>query len=137
MMAVRVVADTNVYVSVLQFGGRLSDILDFADDGTIELCISEAILDELAGVLARKFGWEPERVKGAAASLAELCRMVRPQVTVRAAPDADDDAVLECALAAGADVIVSGDGHLLGMESFRGIPIMSPRRFFDWVETAR
>lgn len=136
-MALRVVAGTNVFVSPLTLGGRLHDSLDLADDGKIELYLSGALLDELAGVLARKSGWAAERVKEARKSLEEICRMVSPQVAVPGAPGPDYDAVLECALAAGADVMVSGDSHLLGMKSFRGVPILSLRRFLDWVETAR
>jgi predicted nucleic acid-binding protein len=45
--------------------------------------------------------------------------------------DPDDDRVLECALAAGAKVIVSGDRDLLDLGAFRGTPITSPRLFLD------
>jgi uncharacterized protein len=43
--------------------------------------------------------------------------------------DPDDNRILECALAAGADVIVSGDGHLLRLTEYEGIAILTPRAF--------
>jgi hypothetical protein len=56
-MALRVVADTNVYVSIFQFGGRLSQILELAVDRAIDLFVSTPIVMELSGVLAEKFCW--------------------------------------------------------------------------------
>ncbi|NUN98783.1 MAG: PIN domain-containing protein [Candidatus Omnitrophica bacterium] len=49
--------------------------------------------------------------------------------------DPDDDMILATALAAKADVIVSGDRHLLDLHSFEGIPILSPRTFLDRIES--
>ena len=43
--------------------------------------------------------------------------------------DPDDEIVLACAVEAAADVIVSGDGHLLSMGSCRSIPILTVRQF--------
>jgi putative PIN family toxin of toxin-antitoxin system len=130
-MALRVVADTNVYVSIFQFGGRLSQILELAVDRAIDLFVSTPIVMELSGVLAEKFCWSVDRVQQVIDTLALFCHSVTPQELVRAAADPDDDRILECALAANAEVIVSGDTHLLELKSFRGIPIMNPRQFLD------
>jgi putative PIN family toxin of toxin-antitoxin system len=130
-MALRVVADTNVYVSIFQFGGRISEIVDLAVAGAIELYISEPILEELRGVLANKFQWSKHRTEEAADTLLRLCHFVTPQQSLRIAADPDDDRILECAVEARADVIVSGDRHLLELNAFRNIPIMPPRQFLD------
>ena len=130
-MALRVVADTNVYVSIFQFRGKIGEILDLAVAGTIELCISEPILEELQGVLANKFQWSPERTEEVARTLLRFCRFVTPQQSLRVAADPDDDRILECAVEAGADAIVSGDRDLLELNTFRNLPIMSPRQFLD------
>jgi predicted nucleic acid-binding protein len=45
--------------------------------------------------------------------------------------DPDDDRILECALAASAEVIVTGDRDLLDLGAFRDTPIMTPRQFLD------
>lgn len=130
-MALRVVADTNVYVSFFQFGGRVGELLDLAIDGSIELFVSEPITTELRGVLAQKFHWAADRIEQAINTLLRFCRLVTPQQPVSVAADPDDDRILECALAARADMIVSGDKHLLDVKTFRGIPIVSPRQFLD------
>ena len=130
-MAVRVVADTNVFVSIFQFGGRTSEILDLALQGAIELCISQPIIEEVRGVLQEKFHWSAERGDDVMQTLVQFCRLVEPGEPVKVCRDPDDDRVLECALAAGAAVIVSGDSDLQEIGVFRGMPIMSPRRFLD------
>ena len=130
-MALRVVADTNVYVSIFQFGRRMSEILDLAVAGSVELCISEPILEELRGVLTRKFQWSTERAQVAADTLRRLCRFITPRHSLRVAADPDDDRILKCAIEASADVIISGDRDLLAPNAFRTISIMSPGRFLD------
>jgi len=132
-MACRVVVDTNVYVSIFQFGGRLTEILDWAVDGSIELFTSEPLIQELAGVLVDKFGWSPEEAHRTVQLLRSFTRVTDPHERIRAARDPDDDRVLECAVEAAAHVIVSGDSDLLDIGSFREIPIMSPRQFLDWM----
>ncbi len=54
---IKAVADTNVYISTILFGGKPEDIRKLAREGKIELLISENILAEIAGVLKRKFHW--------------------------------------------------------------------------------
>jgi putative PIN family toxin of toxin-antitoxin system len=130
-MVLRVVADTNVLVSAFHFGGRKAEVLDLAQDGAIELWIAQPILDELLGVLDGKFHWSAERLDTLNEILTRLCHLADPRESVRLCRDPDDDRVLECALAAGAGVIVSGDADLLDVGTLRGIPIMSPRVFLE------
>jgi putative PIN family toxin of toxin-antitoxin system len=130
-MGLRVVVDTNVFVSIFQFGGRIEEILDLALEGAVELYISQPIIDELRGVLHEKFHWSAERVDDATETLLRFCRLIDPGEPLRVCRDPDDDRVLECALAAGVEVIVSGDRDLQDLGGFRDTPIMSPRRFLD------
>jgi putative PIN family toxin of toxin-antitoxin system len=130
-MGLRVVVDTNVFVSIFQFGGGISEILDLALQGTIELFTSQAIIEELRGVLQEKFHWSTERVNSVTEALLRFCRLINSGATLRVCRDPDDDRVLECALAAVAEVIVSGDRDLQDLGSFRDTPIMSPRGFLD------
>ncbi len=124
----RVVADTNVYMSALNFGGVPDQVLAPARRGTIELFVSKPILQEIEGVLKRKFGWPPGRTREALATLGEFTKGVEPTERVAVVEkDEPDNRVLECALAAKATVIVSGDSHLRELGSFRGARILGPR----------
>jgi putative PIN family toxin of toxin-antitoxin system len=127
----RVVADTNIVVSGLLWRGSPRHILDAARDEVIELFTSGALLDELEDVLKReKFAalleaasvTAHELVLGYAALATVIEAGERGRVILA---DPDDDYVLACALAAQAEVIVSGDGHLLGLKHYHGIRILN------------
>lgn len=112
----RVVLDSNILVSALLFpGGTPETIYRMALEGRFELVTSAALLAELARVLGgEKFGADPRTVEAALAQLATISTIVdvKEQVAEIAA-DPSDNRVLETALAGDAEVIVSGDRHLL------------------------
>lgn len=136
-----VVADTNIYVSAFNFGGQPSRILELAQEGAIELAVSQPILDEIERVLSgKKFGWRKDQVKDTLSNIQEFTGLVRPEKfsAVVIVEDPSDDRILECALEAKADAIVSGDHHLLDLEDFQGIPIVEPAEFLEseqWLQS--
>lgn len=128
----RIVADTNTALSGLLWQGSPRRLLDLARERRITLCTSLTLVAELAEVIARdKFA---ERVRTAGLSAAELVQdyerlaeVVTPEpLPAPVSRDPDDDHVLACALAAKAELIVSGDKrHLLVLSEYQGIPIRS------------
>ncbi len=124
------VIDTNVLLSGLLWQGSPHTLLIKARGGAIDLVLSPALIEELADVLARpKFA----DILGRTSRTPELILAeLRKFVDVVAAPplprpicrDPDDDAVLACALAARADLIVSGDDDLRALGVFENIPIV-------------
>jgi len=130
---IRVVADTNIFVSAVVFGGTCETILALARAGVIELFVSPAIRRELRSVLTRAFGWAPPRVREALAEVDALASVVRPSARLSGILAHDQDhRILECAIAANADFLVTGDKkHLLPLKTFRGIRILSPRGFLN------
>lgn len=129
----RVVAHTNVYVSAIVFGGTCEAILVLARAHVIELFLSAAIRTELRFVLGQTFGWSPPRVGEALAEITGLASLIRPRARLSGVVAHDEDhRILECALAARADFLVTGDKkHLLPLRTFREIRIVSPREFLD------
>jgi putative PIN family toxin of toxin-antitoxin system len=120
----RVVADTNILVSALQFGGKPKQLLDLAIDGQVDLAVSEAIISETLRVLEDKFNRTSEWLSETDRQLRVIARVVAATESISAIEeDPTDDRILECAVAAKAEVIVSGDTHLLGLKSFRGIAV--------------
>jgi len=133
----RIVADTNVYISALNFAGTADEVLALGRAGVIEVFISPPILEEIEGVLLRKFRWTAPRVREAARAIRNFAVLVNPEESVNVVgQDEPDNRILECALAARADLIVTGDQHLLKLKRFRGILITRPREFLD-AETRR
>lgn len=128
----RLVADTNVYISALNFGGTAEEILVLGRAQGFQLCISPSILKEIEGVLIWKFKWSAKRVRQALAVIQEFTELVHPRETIHViTADEADNRILECALEAKADVVITGDDHLQQLKTFRGISILSPRAFLE------
>ena len=129
----RLVVDTNVLVSAFLWEGVPGRLIELAGEQEIQLFTSRALLDELAATLAKKKLEKPIAKTGLTADqmLRNYRRIVTlvtvRQLTQQVSRDADDDAVLACALAARADLIVSGDGDLLTLKQFQRIEIVSAR----------
>jgi len=128
----RIVVDSNVYISALVFGGVPQKVFDLIEsrDG-LDLCISQPIMDEVAEVLARKFEWTEAELDAFLPPLWQQCLIVAPTVTVKLCDDPDDNRVLECAQAAAARFIVTGDDDLLRLGQFGSTEIVTPRGFVD------
>ena len=121
----RVTLDSNVYLSGFVFGGKPQRILELAIDGEIEVAVSDPIIQEVRRHLLGKFGWSEPRAAGAIESIAEFATHVTPTETIDiVATDPDDNRVLECAVSAGSQTIVTGDDDLLRLVGFRGIEIV-------------
>jgi putative PIN family toxin of toxin-antitoxin system len=128
-----VTADTNIFISALVFpGGKPFQLLQLARASKINLTVSEAILDEISGVLARKFGWPPADIADARKWITEIARTAMPAVHLDVIrEDPPDNRILECAVAAGSDYIVSGDNDLLRLGRYDSIEILSVSDFLD------
>ncbi len=122
----RVVFDTNVLVAAIVFpGGRGEEALQRILDERDELLLSRPILDELLGVLARKFARDAEALARVAIFLGGLSTQVKPGHRLKILKDGADNRILECALAGRADAIVTGDRAFLALREHRGVRILS------------
>jgi putative PIN family toxin of toxin-antitoxin system len=128
----RVVADTNVLISALMFGGLPGRFLDLALGRRFTLLASKALLDELDEKLRGKFAVSESDALVIRAKLEGSAELADPDFQLNAVPDdPDDNRVLECAVAGKADFIVSGDRHLLRIGSYEGIAIVTVRQFLE------
>ena len=133
MADVRIVLDTNTIISgLISPGGLPRQLLDKARSQQFDLCSSTVLMAELLDVLSReKFasrlsqaGITPLDIVRDLRRLSSICTPINvPRVIVN---DPDDDHVLACAVMAQADLIVSGDKHLLGLGGqYQGIRILN------------
>ena len=127
----KAILDTNVLISAYVFpGGKPEAVYRLAVEGRLEIGTSRTLLAEFGRVLGQKFGWIPDRVEAAVAQMTRIATVVEPSEAVQVVrADPADDRVLEAARAFGADVIVSGDRHLLDLGTWREIEIISPAEF--------
>ena len=127
----RVALDTNVYFSAFtHHQGPPFRIWQAAINRKFILLVSPAILREIAGVLRKHLQWQEMDIVAYLKLVARIGEIVSPKITLQVvAEDPADDRILECALAGGADLIVSGDHHLRKLRSYRGIGIVRPSDF--------
>ncbi|MFQ5691046.1 MAG: putative toxin-antitoxin system toxin component, PIN family [Gemmatimonadota bacterium] len=129
----RVVLDTNVFVSGVFFTGPPATILEAWSQGRISLVISSAILNEYYRVgralTSRYPGVDLEPALVFLAIHAEI--VSAPGLTEAVCEDPDDDKFLACARAGGISVVVSGDKHLLRVSGWESVEVLRPRQFVD------
>ena len=133
---IRVVLDSNVYISALLFGGNPRRVMELAQAGVFQTFTSPEIIEEIEDVLRRKFGWRETRIRGAANATWRIAMQAARAEELKDCPDPDDNRILECAVAGRAHFIITGDRDLLGLHPYRRIAIVSPRAFLDaipWV----
>jgi putative PIN family toxin of toxin-antitoxin system len=130
---VKIVLDTNVFISAIFFSGPPAKILQAWKDGKIQIVLTRDILKEYRRVAEELSGKFPKvdtrRILELMSNYGEL---VETQgISVAVCEDQDDDKFLECAIATGSKLIVSGDKHLLNVSGYEGISVLKPREFVD------
>ena len=129
-MAVRGTLDTNIYVSAFQFGGMR--LLHMAVNGDIEIAVSQPILDELIRVLREKFEWDGYR-PDAKQQILGIATLVKPKHALNVVKeDEPDNCILECALEAGSEFIITADKDLLRLGGYAGIRIVTAPDFLEF-----
>lgn len=124
----KIVFDTNVYVQSTKRGGFADQLLgSIAERHDLELYVSLDILLELREVLQSKFHLPREHVTAVLNRVRQVTVLVEPSVSIEGVlKDTDDHKILECALEARADCIVTSDRELLKLKTFRAISIVHP-----------
>ena len=129
----KVVVDTNILISATIIQGKQFEILKLAKLGKINLITSPNILKEFEEVISReKFGFSKEQVSLAIKQILEIAEIIISQHKIDfIKSDPDDNIVLECALESNADIIISGDAHLLDLKKYKNIQIVNTTEFFN------
>ncbi|MCZ0934684.1 MAG: putative toxin-antitoxin system toxin component, PIN family [Gemmatimonadetes bacterium] len=129
----RIVLDTNVFVSGVFFGGHPGGILEAWRDGRVSVVVSQEIIEEYVRVGQRLSSRFPGvdltpalDLLGASATLVEAPPLAEPVCR-----DADDDKFIACAIAAGVKYVVSGDRDLLDVSPYRTVLVVRPRTLLE------
>jgi len=123
----KVVLDTNVFVSAVIGHGKPRQLLQRGIDKEFTIVTSDSIIRELVTVLRRpKFKTSDDEIRRIVIGLLGACEVVEVVSHFKAVKnDPSDNAILNTATDAGADMIVTGDKHLLVLKNFRGTSILS------------
>lgn len=132
MIRLKVVLDTNVYLSGIIFGGNSRHILDLVIGKKIIAITSPLILLEISQKLDKKFKWNKEQVLVTIKTLAKSAIVVSPKKRLRVVKaDKKDNKIIEAGVEGAADYIISGDKHLLEIKKHQNIKIVSPAKFLS------
>ena len=129
---IKIVLDTNILVSsILSEHGSSHKIVEMAIAQIIKNHTSPDILKEFQKVLREDFKQPEEYVRRQIKLVTSYSDIVHPKERINAVKeDPNDDMILECGMACGADYIITGDNHLLKLADFKGIKIIKPADFY-------
>ena len=121
----KVVFDTNIYISAFVIhSGNAEKAYIHSINGDFELVTSVAILTELAGKLEEKFGWEKQRIARLITSIGNVAIVLKTIPWLKILANDSDNRILECALKTNADLLVTGDKHLLKLIRYENCDII-------------
>jgi putative PIN family toxin of toxin-antitoxin system len=134
----RAVLDTNVLISGVIATGVPHKLLVKGFNHEYQIIVSVETLTEFRETLLKypdRFDMDEDEVQKEVETIRYLAEFVSPQEDITTIDDdPDDDKFLEAAVAGDVDYLVSGDGHLLSLNSFRGIDIVEPRTFYELLD---
>jgi len=134
----RIVFDTNVYISAfITSNGKAEEAYFLAVEGVVEGFTSVPILSETGRKLREKFTWDDHKIIEALQHISKAVTVIKPATRLRILQDDPDNRILECAQKAEADFIVTGDKHLLRLQAFEGIKILTINEFLLHVKKNR
>jgi putative PIN family toxin of toxin-antitoxin system len=129
------VIDSGVWISALKFKGTPLRAIE-QSCSLHQFAVCDLILRETRAGLVGKFGWTNAEVDEVFAFYFSGATLIKLSGNLRGiCRDSKDDMVFECALLAGASIIVSGDKDLLAVGTYEGIRILTPREFLQELES--
>jgi len=126
----RIVLDTNIFISAALLGRVCEEIIKFCRFGKVDVFISRDIIREIEDKLRSKFLWNNNQIRIFIDSILEFCHLIEVnEKIIFVKDDPDDDKILECAVTAKCDYIISGDRHLIKLGAYKNIKILRPADF--------
>jgi putative PIN family toxin of toxin-antitoxin system len=131
----KVVFDTNIFISAFVIpGSKAEEAYLHCLKKHFTLCSSVAILTETAQKLREKFAWQEDKTTRLLKAISKVTTVIKTQPNLHLLNDDPDNRILECAIAAKADFIVTGDKHLLSLKYFQNISILKLSNFLEVLE---
>lgn len=127
---IKAVLDTNIFISALFWRGAPYRVVEQGLGGAFIMVTSPDIIQETSRTLTRKFEFPLEDTREFLETIVLGSYVVSPTERLHVVKaDPDDDKIIECAIAGDASFVVSGDRHLLDIENYRSIMMISPQDF--------
>lgn len=129
----KAVFDSSVFISAFAIpGSKSEEAFLLAVRGKVSLFTSPAIIAETANKLREKFDLSDNEILLILKQISKAAEVIKPKEKIEVLEDSPDNRILECAVSAKADLIVTGDKHLLKLKNYQGIGIA---RVADFLRT--
>lgn len=125
----KVVLDTNVFLSGIFWTGTASHVLDLWAKDRVQVVVSPVILEEYERILGKMDERKPGQADFWRLFVVQFSTLIHPREMFRLCRDPKDDMFLDCAVAGGAKYLISGDKDLLTLGSVAGVKIVTPAEF--------
>ncbi|HVC36572.1 MAG TPA: putative toxin-antitoxin system toxin component, PIN family [Candidatus Dormibacteraeota bacterium] len=134
LIKIKVVPDSNIYIAAALNKGYCHDWLFGASkpEANYELFVSEAILSEVSRKLENRFKFTRSETTRYLTDLDQVLTKIRPSTQVNIVRDSSDNMILECALEAKAELVITFDKDLLVLKQYNNIQIAHPRMLQYW-----
>ena len=134
----KLVLDTNIFISAFYWGGNSQKIIDRVIEGIDELYISEEIINEISEVMARpKFKTERKTIDGYIKTIIKSGKIIKIEGKLKGiCRDKDDDDKLECAIISNADFLITGDEDILILKNYENVKIITQKEYLDIIKSA-
>ena len=134
----KLVLDTNIFISAFYWGGNSQKIIDRVIEGIDEMYFSKQIVNEISEVMNRpKFRTEKAKINGYIKTIEKSGKKVFVEGKIKGiCRDKDDDDKLECAIKCNADFLITGDDDLLILRNYGNINVITPKEYIDIVDSA-
>jgi len=137
-LRLKVVFDTNIFISALVIpGSRAEEAYLHCLRGEFILYSSVAILTETAKKLREKFGWEENNITRFLKAITRVGNVIKTHPHLHVLVDEPDNRILECGVAAEADIIVTGDKHLLSLKNYQNISVIPLSHFLELLKNEK
>lgn len=130
----RVVADTNILISALGFGGKPRQILNLILEGQIKAVISPILLAELEDVIVKKFPKLESSLERVNKQIRKNFKVIKPKTSLRLVKDEPDNRVIEAAVEGDCDYIVTGDRELLELKRYKKTKVVTAQEFLSFTK---
>lgn len=132
---VRVVLDTNIFISALVYGGVPEKVLRVILAKEIQVVVSPVLQAELIDIITKKFPLSLADMYLLEEEMQKSFVIVRPRIVLDVVRDKDDNKVLEAAVEGNCDFIITGDLDLLDLSKYKNIKVVTPNQFLQEFRT--
>lgn len=133
MRKIKVVFDTNIFVSIFVFpGGVPEEVFKLVVYRDVELGVSDEIVDEFKRIMKEKFYCTNNKLSEILNLIKNNSTNVIPEKKINIIKDKADNKILECAEKFKSDFIISGDKHIVSVKKYKNIKILTVREFLNF-----